>query len=105
MKRTTIMLDEDLFLDLRQIARREGKSFTQAVRESVAEYVAGHRRPQGLLSIVGIGRGPGPEPGDERSLAERLDEILIAGLDPHEGWSARRPPEAGPVQDRAPNRS
>lgn len=79
MKRTTILANDDLYLEAKRLAERDRKTFTQLVHEALAEYVAARRRPR-TLSIVGIGHGPG-------NVAERVDEILRSEIDPREGWS------------------
>jgi predicted transcriptional regulator len=39
MKRTTIMVEEDLLYDLQQIAQRRGESTSSVIREALANYV------------------------------------------------------------------
>ena len=41
MKRTTIMVEEDLLYDLQQIAQRQGESTSSVIREALASYVTG----------------------------------------------------------------
>lgn len=84
MKRTTVLLDEDLLLAAQQLARREGKSFTDVLRESLAEHLAARSLPTGLLALAGIANS------GEGDLSERVDEILRAETDPIYGWSHRR---------------
>ncbi|HEY3118355.1 MAG TPA: type II toxin-antitoxin system VapB family antitoxin [Chloroflexota bacterium] len=79
MKRTTILADESLLWEAKKLAEREGKTFTDVVREALAEYVAAHRRPR-KLSIIGIGHGPG-------NVAEHDEEILRREIHPIYGWS------------------
>jgi hypothetical protein len=71
MKRTTVFLDEALERRLKQLARREGKSFAQCVREAVAAYVArpaaGKRPLPGFFGIASEG---------EPDLSDRVDEVL-----------------------------
>lgn len=77
MKRTTIFIEPSLERRLKALARREGKSFAQCVREAVAAYVAG---PAGKLSrlpsFTGIASG-----GPPYDVSERVDEFLWK--DPH----------------------
>ena len=76
MKRTTVFIDEDLLRRSRTYARRHGKSFAQAVREALAEYVANERgRPSGLPSFVGAFES------GRTDIAERHEELLWE--DPH----------------------
>lgn len=90
MKRTTILADEALLVEARSLAAREGKTFTDVVREALAEYVASHQRPR-KLSIIGIGMSEVPF-----TSAEEMDEHLRDGLDRIEGWSPRRPDDSSP---------
>ena len=102
MKRTTVLADEALLLDAKYLAKQLGKSFTDVVREALAEYVVSHRPGRKrVLSVEGIGHGPGAEPGDERDLAERLDDMLRTEIEPDGEWSPRRSPEAR-VPDAGP---
>ena len=39
MKRTTIMVDEELLYDLQQIAQRPGESTSIVIREALSSYV------------------------------------------------------------------
>ena len=71
MKRTTIFLDESLERQLKQRARREGKSFAQCVREAVAAYLAAPGGPRPLPSWVGMFKG-----GPPHETSERVDEII-----------------------------
>lgn len=74
MKRTTIFLDASLERRLKQLARREGKSFAQVVREAMAQYIAQPKaggRPEGLPSITGMGAG-----GSPYDVSERVDDFL-----------------------------
>lgn len=76
MKRTTIFLDPSMERRLKALARHEGKSFAQCVREAVAQYVAqpkGAKRP--LPSFFGIASGGDPD------VSERFEELLWT--DPH----------------------
>lgn len=79
MKRTTVLAEESLLWEAKKVGEREGKTFTQVVREALAEYVAARRRPRNL-SIIGIGHGPG-------NVSEHVDEILRAEIHPIYGWS------------------
>ena len=53
MKRTTIFLDLGLLEQAQRLAKNEGRSFAALVREAVASYVAGVRRPNTVPSIAG----------------------------------------------------
>jgi len=84
MKRTTILADEGLWLEAKYLADREGKTFTHVIHEALAEYVAAHSAPRRLPDFIGMGHSGDP------TLAQRVDEILAAEIDPIEGWSPRR---------------
>lgn len=68
MRRTTVMLPDDVDGALRIEARRQGKSIAELVREAAEAYIAELRRPK-RLSFIGIGEGP-PD------LGERSDDYL-----------------------------
>jgi predicted transcriptional regulator len=88
MKRTTIMIDEELLHDLQQIARRQEQSASGVIREALAAYVAEQRRRAAddnpLLAIADLGKSA--EPMD---LADGGDEALLRqGAEPTWGWGA-----------------
>lgn len=75
MRRTTVFLPPDLLKRAQQLARREGRSFADVVREAVSTYVAGGSRAGALPSIAGsFGSGAS-------DTSERVDELLWK--DPH----------------------
>jgi Ribbon-helix-helix protein, copG family len=51
MRKTTLYLDEETDLSLKQLARAQGRSQAEVVREALAIYAAGAERPR----PVGIG--------------------------------------------------
>jgi hypothetical protein len=69
MKRTTVMADEETLRRLRDIARREGRSLADVIREALESRAA---EPARRLHFLGIGAsepGTGPtarESGDIR---------------------------------------
>ena len=87
MKRTTIMVDEELLYELQQVAQEQEKSTASVIREALALYVAEQRRlnpPENpLLALIGLGSSDEPtdvaDGGDE--------EMLREGIDPTYGWS------------------
>jgi predicted transcriptional regulator len=88
MKRTTIMIDEELFYDLQQIARRQAQPTSGVIREALAAYVSEQLRRAAddnpLLSIAGLGASV--EPMD---LADGGDEALLRdAAEPLRGWEA-----------------
>jgi predicted transcriptional regulator len=82
MKRTTVMIDEGLFHDLQQIARRREQPASGVIRDALAAYVAEERRRAGydnpLLAIAGLG-----ESAEPMDLADGGDEALLRqGVEP-----------------------
>lgn len=51
MTKTTVYLNEDLALTLRQLATSEGRAQAELIREALAEYARRRKRP----AIPGIG--------------------------------------------------
>jgi len=51
MKKTTVYLDEELAIALKDIAQREDRSKAEIIREGLSRYVDGRKRP--LPSFVG----------------------------------------------------
>ena len=96
MKRTTILADPELLLDARHFAKQRGITFTALIQDALREYLAAHRTPRKLPTFVGMGESRGePVAWDE------LDDLLVQGLDPVEGWSPDRSAlaEPGPLSD------
>ncbi|HYV16823.1 MAG TPA: CopG family transcriptional regulator [Conexibacter sp.] len=69
MKRTTIMLPDELDVRLRLEAKRRSLSIADIAREAIDEHVP-PARPEGGLSFFAIGEG-GPA-----DASERVDEIV-----------------------------
>ncbi len=69
MKRTTIMLPEELDTRLRLEARRRGVSMADVVREAIDHHLAS-TSAGGRLGFFGVGDG---EPEDA---SERVDELV-----------------------------
>ena len=70
MKRTTVMLPDDVEARLRLLARRRGVPLAEIVREAVVEYVADDPEPRSL-SFIGVADGEAPN-----DASERVDELL-----------------------------
>ncbi len=73
MKRTTIMLPDDIEARLRLEARRRGVPIAQVVREAVARELA-EPEPGRPLGFFGVGEG-GPA-----DASERVDEYVTRAL-------------------------
>ncbi len=69
MKRTTIMLPDELDARIRLEARRRGVSIADIAREAIEQHVPGPAQA-GRLSFFAIGEG-GPIDG-----SERVDELV-----------------------------
>jgi predicted transcriptional regulator len=88
MKRTTIVADEEVMLEIQSIAQRENRSTSNVIREALATYV--HRyhsrttKPENpLLAIAALGQNR----TGETDVSERVEEILADEIDPKFGWS------------------
>lgn len=67
MKRTTVYLPEDLKHELARVARSEGRSEAQLIRDGVRHVVELHSSPSPRIPLF---------ESDDPSLAERVDELL-----------------------------
>lgn len=87
MKRTTIMIEEELLYDLQQIAKQQDKSASSVIREALALYVVEMQEAvpleNPLLGLAGLGASAAvtdvSDGGDEAMLAEGADAVT--------GWS------------------
>jgi len=87
MKRTTIMIEEDLLYDLKQVAQQQNTSMASVIREVLEAYVVEqHKLAQPdnpLLRLAGLG-----ESAEMTDLSDGKDEdILRAAAHPIFGWS------------------
>ena len=78
MKRTTIFLDEAVENDLKALANTADVPVASLVREALAEYVA-RRQESASLSVRFLAAGRSAS----RDVAERNEELVFAGLEPH----------------------
>ncbi|MGH9008040.1 MAG: CopG family transcriptional regulator [Acidimicrobiales bacterium] len=83
MKRTTIMLPDELNVRIRLEARRRGVSIADVAREAIDQHVPDPTR-KGQLGFFAVGEG---EPSDA---SERVDEFVSAAI-------ARRRPTRRPA--------
>lgn len=70
MRRTTILLGDELADQLDYERRRRNQSTTAIVREALTEYLAGGKPKQKRLGFIGLGRS------GYRNTALRVNEIL-----------------------------
>ncbi len=87
MKRTTIMVEEELLYDLQQMAKQQNKSTASIIREALALYVVEQQveNPVAnpLLTLAGLGAS-----ATVTDVADGGDEaMLAAGVDGVVGWS------------------
>jgi len=71
MRRTTILLDDDLADQLEYERRRRNASTAAIVREALAEYLAGGKPRKKRLGFIGLGRTTG-----RTNTARNVDDIL-----------------------------
>jgi hypothetical protein len=74
MRRTTIFADEDVLRKLREIARRENITLSDAIRAALDRYVSRRQPRRSRLSLVGIGRS------GRRDVAENAEDLLVKGF-------------------------
>ncbi|HEV2108283.1 MAG TPA: CopG family transcriptional regulator [Thermomicrobiales bacterium] len=92
MKRTTIVLPDDLAALLEREQRRQGTSTAAVVRAALEAYLAPNRQPK-RLGFVGLGRT-----GTQESVARNVEEILAAGYADDIARESGLSPWHGPVQ-------
>lgn len=68
MKRTTILVDESLFLELKHQANREGRTVSELVREALKNYLRRGEKKR-ALSFVGAGKS------GRGDISEKSEEI------------------------------
>jgi predicted transcriptional regulator len=68
MVKTTVYLEGEVALALRQIAKTKGRSQAELIREALDDYTRQHQRPP----IPGVGEFRSSEPG----VSVRAEEIL-----------------------------
>jgi len=71
MKRTTVLLPDDIAKLLKLEAQRRGVTPSHVLREAVATYITGPPTERRVLKFANIGESP---PGSD--LASHVDEIL-----------------------------
>ena len=70
MRRTTILLEDDLADQLEYERRRRNQSTASIVREALTEYLAGGKPRQRRLGFAALGRS------GRHDTSEKIDEIL-----------------------------
>jgi predicted transcriptional regulator len=79
MTRTTILLNDDLMLRVRQLARANGTTMTVIIRQALEAYV-GQQQQGRILSFAGVGNS------GRRSISKNAEEILRRKGDRRKGW-------------------
>lgn len=93
MRRTTVLLDDDLADQLDYERRRRNQSITAIVREALTEFLAGGKPKPKKLGFIGLGRSS--RPTDARNLdkiiaREWTYERLVGQPDPKKTGRPRR---------------
>jgi metal-responsive CopG/Arc/MetJ family transcriptional regulator len=79
MTRTTILLDDDLLFEIKQLARTSGTTATDVIREALKSYVEKNRSKR-KLSFTAVGKS------SRSSIAKDSEKILKRKANRHEGW-------------------
>jgi len=79
MARTTILLEDDLLVEVKQLARVRGQTLTQVIRDALKATVKQRQRPR-LPSFTSVGRS------GRRTVSKKAEEILRRKVDTQEGW-------------------
>ena len=79
MTRTTMLLDDDLLLEVKRLARAQESTVTEIVREALRAYVAQRRRSR-LPAFAKVGRS------GRRSISQNAENILRQKARRRQGW-------------------
>jgi metal-responsive CopG/Arc/MetJ family transcriptional regulator len=79
MTRTTILLDHDLLLEIKQLARSSGTTATDVIRDALKSYLEKNRAKR-KLSFTGVGKS------GRASIARDSEKILKRKVNRREGW-------------------
>jgi len=78
MKRTTILLDDELLLEVKHMAQLKGTTATDVIKEAVRAYIG--RKPQGNLPpFTAVGKGG-------KRLSENSEKILRRAVLRRKEW-------------------
>jgi hypothetical protein len=78
--RTTIRLDDDLLLEVKQIAARSDRTLTSVIEDALREMLARRRgeteqrAPVRLTTVAGTGLQPGADLDDSAALLSLMEE-------------------------------
>jgi hypothetical protein len=78
--RTTIRLDDDLLVEVKQIAARSDKTLTSVIEDALREMLARRRKteertPVRLTTVSGGGLQPGVDLDDSAALLSLMEEF------------------------------
>ncbi|HEY2932171.1 MAG TPA: type II toxin-antitoxin system VapB family antitoxin [Acidobacteriota bacterium] len=79
MARTTILLDDELLLEVRELANASGKTTTAVIHEALEAYVKQGRSAR-TLSFAGVGKS------GRRSISRNAETILRRKANRRKGW-------------------
>lgn len=79
MTRTTILLESDRWLEIKQLARASGKTATAIIREALQTYLE-QRRPARSLSFTAVGKS------GRRNVSKDAEKILRRKARQRGGW-------------------
>ena len=79
MARTTILIEDDLLLEVKQLARSQGTTTTEIIRAALKAYT-GRRRRARVPSFTGVGRS------GRSSVSKTAEAVLRRKVERREGW-------------------
>jgi hypothetical protein len=79
MTRTTILVESDLLLEIKQLARANGKTATAIIRDALEQYIDRQRTAR-KLSFTAIGKS------GRRTVSKNAETILRRKASRRQGW-------------------
>ncbi len=78
--RTTIRINDQLMVEIKQLAARTGQTLTAIIEEALRQMLARHqqlaeRSPVQLITVSGNGPQPGVDLDDSAALLELMDQF------------------------------
>ena len=86
MARTSILIQDDLLLEVKRVAHTQGVTITEVIKSALEAYVESQPH-QGLPSFTAVGRSKGAGSGN---IAKNAKKLVRRAVDPHEGAGAKR---------------
>jgi metal-responsive CopG/Arc/MetJ family transcriptional regulator len=81
MARTTILLQDDLLIEVKRLAHTKGTTVTEVIQTALRDYV--DTQPHaGLPSFTAVGRAKGAA---SKNLSRQAKKIARRAVDPYEG--------------------